>query len=266
MANKGTLISVAGDQDGGDIRIVTERDPFPVHVTGVGHPVVNELFHLHTGINSTLASPTAIGATSIELVDATGFSVGDIIQINNGVIETTLPQITAIVTNTLTLDRPLDYAYSAGDSVEVVHADLSTTAGTLATPISHKCQPESGAIWDLERIILSMTHSSAAADDTFGNLAALTNGVLIRANVSGQFLTFTNWKTNRDIRLDMYDVDYTDKAGPSLFGTHGRGSFNRIGITVKLIGDNGDYLEALVQDDLTGLSSFLINGQGHIGR
>lgn len=266
MAKHGTLISVSGDQEGGDIRLVTEQDSFPVHIAGINNAIVNELFHHHTAVNSTLASVSAIGATSIILADATGFVVGDIIQINNGVIETTFPQITIITTNTLTLDRPLDFSYGIGDIVEVVHADLTTDLGSLATPTSHKLQPEENVIWHIERIIISMTHSSAATDDKFGNLAPLANGIVLRAFINGRFGTFTVWKTNRDIRLDMYDVEYTDKAGSSLFGTHARGSFNRIGVTIRLDGSKGDYLEALVQDDIRTMNSLFINGQGHIGR
>ena len=266
MAKTGTLLSVAGNQEGADIRIVTETDSLPVHIAGVSNAVVNELFHNHTGDASTLAANTVAGDTGIVLDDATAFSVGDTIAISNGTIETTFPQITAIVTNTLTLDRPLDFAYSIGYDVEVVHTDLKTDIGTLAVPISHIIKPHIGQVWHIERVILSMTHTSAAADSTFGDITALTNGVVVRAFINGQYGTFTVWKNNRDIRLDMYDMEYTDKAGPSLFGTHARGSFNRIGVTVRLDGDEGDYLEVLVQDNLQGLSSLLINGQGHIGR
>lgn len=263
---QGILISVAGDQQGNAIRIVTEQDSFPVHIAGIPNAIVNELFHHHTGVVSTLAANTAIGATSIVLADATGFLAGDIIQINNGHVETTFPQITVVTVDTLTLDRPLDFAYSIGNEVEVIHADLSTDAGTLTSPTSHIVKPSPGEILHIERIIISMTHTGAAADSSFGDLAALTNGVVLRAFIDGQVGSFTNWKSNRDIRLDMYDVEYTEKAGGGLHGTHARGSFNRIGVTVRLDGDKDDYMEMLVQDDLTGLSSFFVNGQGHRGR
>ena len=235
-----------------------------VRLGDVNNQIVNELFHLHTGDISTIAVAVTSGDTVIELADATDFSVGDTIQINNGNIETTFPTITVIVTNTLTLDRPLDFSYDVGAEVEVVHTDLQTTAGTLALPISHVVMPELGKIWQIHRIIVAMTHPAAATDDKFGSINALTNGVVLRANINGQFGSFTNWKTNGDIILDMFDVTYSDKAGSSLFGTSGRGSFSRIGATVRLDGDAGDYLEILVQDDITLLSSFFVNAQGYI--
>ena len=245
--------------------IVSETEYISTHITGVFNTIVNELFHNHTGVNSTIAVAVDAGDTSIQLADATNFNINDVIEIHNTMRETTFPIITALPGgDVLTLDRPLDFGYSIGDDVDIIHTDLKTGIGTLAAPISHVILPPAGIIWHIERIILTMVHGTVGADDKFGDLSALTNGVIIRANINGQFGSFTNWKTNGDIRRDMYDVSYSDKAGgPAGFGTSGRGSFNRIGVTLRLNGDVGDYLEVLVQDDLTDLNSFLINGQGH---
>ena len=245
--------------------IVSQTEHESVHITGNFNAIVNELFHKHTGVTSTIAVPVDAGDISLELADATGFNIGGVVEIHDTVRETTFPIITALPGgNVITLDRPLDFGYSIGDGVDVIHTDLKTEIGTLAAPISHVITPPEGVIWNIERIILTMVHGTAGADDKFGDLLALTNGVVIRANINGQFGSFTNWKTNGDIRRDMYDVSYSDKAGgPAGFGTSGRGSFNRIGVTLRLNGDVGDYLEVLVQDDLTDLNSFLINGQGH---
>jgi len=91
----------------------------------------------------------------------------------------------------------------------------------------------------------------------------LYNGIVIRAFVNGQYGTFTNWKNNSDIKLYMYYVEYTDKAGGGDFGTNCRGSFNRIGVIIKLDPDQGDFVEFLVQDPLT-ITSLKIKMQGHV--
>lgn len=242
----------------------TREDVQGVHVVEVQHHIVNELFHLHTGIVSTVAVASSSGDISIIVANDAVFTVGDAVQINNGIIETTFPIITAkLGGNELQFDRPLDFGYGIGNQIEVVHTDLSTTAGTLAAPTSHVVKPEPGLIWHIKRILISLTHGSAATDDKFGDQPALTNGVVLRASVNGQIGSFTNWKTNGDLVLDMYDVRYSDKAGSSLFGTSGRGSFDRIGATVELNGDNGDFLEILIQDDLTLLGSYFVNAQGY---
>ena len=236
-----------------------------IHVDELHNQVINELFHLHTGVTSTIAVAVDAGDVSAQVTSDAAFNVNDVVQINNGQIETTFPIITAKPGgNVLQFDRPLDFSYAVDDVVEVVHTNLKTTIGTLAAPIIHRVQPEPGKIWFINRILLTMTHPAAAADNLFGSLAALTNGVVVRANINGQFGSFTNWKSNSDIILDMFDVVYSDKAGPSLFGTSGRGSFSRVGVLVRLDGDVGDFMDVLVQDDITGLSSFFINGQGYV--
>lgn len=236
-----------------------------IHAAEVHTRLVNELFHLHTGIINTLAVDVNSGDTAIQLVNATGFPAGSVLQINDGQIETTFPIITDLPGgNVLTLDRPLDFGYLTGNQVEIVHTDLRTTVGSLAAPVIHKIMPAPGEIWYINRIIITMTHTVEATDDKFGGITALTNGIVLRANVNGQFGSFTNWKTNGDIIGDMYDVRYSDKAGPSLFGTSARGSFSRIGVSVRLDGNVGDFLDVLVQDDITGQSSFFINAQGYI--
>ena len=67
----------------------------------------------------------------------------------------------------------------------------------------------------------------------------------------------------------MYDMTYSDKAGPSLFGTSVRWSiFNGTGSVINLDAANGETLEVVVQDDLTAstneLSTLFVNWQGHI--
>lgn len=242
----------------------TYRGAQNVHVDELHNQIINELFHLHTGVSSTLAVAITAGDISAQVTSDAAFNVNDVVQINNTQIETTFPVITAKPGgNVLQFDRPLDFNYEVGGIVEVVHTNLKTTAGTLAAPITHLIKPEPGKIWFVNRILLTMTHPNASADNLFGGIAALSNGVVLRASIAGQFFSFTNWKTNSDIILDMFDVNYSDKAGPSLFGTSGRGSFSRVGVLVKLNGDAGDFMDVLVQDDLTTLSSFFINGQGY---
>jgi len=253
--------SIIGDGGG---PYSTHQGALDTHIAEVHNQIVNELFHLHTGVISTIAIASNIGDTSVTLINASSFNIGDAVQLNDGDIETTFPIITAKVINLVTFDRPLDLAYAIGDNIEVVHTDLKTTAGTLAAPIIHTLTPHIGEIWYINRIIISMTHASASADDLFGGIASLINGVVLRANINGQYGSFSNWKSNSDILLDMFDINYSDKAGPGLFGTSARGSFSRVGVLVKLDGNVGDFMDILVQDDLTGLNSFFVNGQGYI--
>jgi len=111
----------------------------------------------------------------------------------------------------------------------------------------------------------SITGSVVNDDGLFGGLTALTNGCVIRRydGTTGTFGKFTTWHSNIDIINDMFDVVYSDAPKQGLQGLRFRWTISKVGVAVKLDGDAGDYVEILIQDDLTALDSFTIKAQGH---
>lgn len=253
------------DSDGNAINSL--NGALDVHDSHVHRVPVNEYFHEHTGTITNISIAVTAGDTSITVEDATGFAIGDTIQIQNGVIETTLPTITNIVGNVFTLDRPLDNSFDIGDQVEIVRTSLNVT-GALESPISFKVIPSSTQVWHIQSFIIAMTHGTAGDDSAFGDIAnGLTNGVILRAYnaTEDRFVTLTNWKKNKDIRLDAFNLVYSDKAGPSTHGTAADGAFlDRTGAVARVDGTAGDYIELLVQDNLSALATFEVKAQGHI--
>lgn len=255
-----------------DLAVGILNGAMDIHDADVHSVPVNELFHHHTGIATTLAAPAAKGDTSITVVAGAAFANSNFFQLSTvDAIETTYPEIiSGGGTNTFVLDRPLDVAFAAGADVELVETNIATAVGTLAAPVSFKLIPDLDQIWHIVRFLLGLVHNSAADDSRFGSLPALTNGCVLRGfnATTGQFRTFTNWKSNADIKMDMFDLNYTDKAGGGDFGTNGRGSVKiGTGAVPKISGEAGDYLELLIQDDLTvagELLTFNLKGQGHI--
>ena len=235
-----------------------------VHNADVHTIPVNQYFHRLTGVESPLAVAASSQDRDIVVDDATNFNVGDSIQINEGITNTTFPIIKSIAVNTLTLDRLIDVGILIDTDIKVVAINLGINA-TPGAPVIFALTPPPGEIWHITRILPTLTHSLGGDLSLFGDLAALANGVIIRAKVSGQYGTFTNWKRALDIKKDMYDVEFDSRAlGTGKFGTSGRGSFSRIDVGVRLNGDNGDQLEAVIQDNLSTLDNFNLNGQGHI--
>lgn len=252
-----------------DIYVVSRKNNGSVRVdlqssrTGINTIIVTEQFHKHTGVNSTIAANSNIGDIQIQVVSDLSFNVGDNIQINGSNLEPSFPVITGKPGgNILQLDRPLDHAHIIGNSVEQIQLNLKTTAGTLASPVEYFCKPdESNKIWFIQRLFIQMVHATQGTDDKFGNVAALTNGIVVRTYIDGVYETIANWKTNGDMRLSMFDVSYNDKAGSSLFGTSGRWILSSVAI--RLDGSKGDYISIIIQDNLTTLTSLMIAGQGY---
>ena len=246
-----------------------------IHNSDVHTGIVNSAMHRHTAVSTTLTVATVGDGTEyqISVADATGFANNDYLHIADGSMEITHPMIISSVpalpaagAAVFTLDRRLDNAHAIGTTVTQAVLDISSTAGTLATPVEYWVGPPSGEVWHLARILFAMAHGTAGDLGTFGDIAGgLTNGVLLRAKTNGSYSTLTNWKTNGDMKADMYDVEFDARSGGGgSYGTSGRGTFTRTGAIVRLDGDNGDRLELLVQDSLTTLGFFIMQAQGHI--
>jgi hypothetical protein len=235
-----------------------------VHDADAHFQLINKHFIYRPGtVQDTPNGSVSAGATSILLDDATGFVTGQEIVVEEGnTEESQILTVTNVVTNTITLDRPLDNAYTTAANVEVVthSADVN---GSLASPVSFRVTPPADETWHLLRLIIQMTMGTAPDDAKFGNLTALTHGVTIRKNAAQKY-TLTNWKDNGDMKEDMYDLDYIAASGAADDGLKGRWTFANAGVAILLDGSASEYLELLVQDDLTGLNTFHVKAQGHV--
>lgn len=238
-----------------------------VHQGDVHQSIVNEDFAEEDTASTTISTASISGDTALIVADTTGFSVTDPVLIfETPIKEPSYPRITAIAPGTpgtLTLDRPLDNAFSTSALVERVVTDMTSTVGTLAAPISYKISPPPGEVWHILRLLLAAISAGSPDDGKFGGIPALTNGVVLRQNLSTGTRIISNWKTNSDMKADMYDLEYTDKAPAGAYGTNGRFTLKKVDFVPELKGDNGDFLEILIQDDLSALTSFSMKAQGH---
>jgi hypothetical protein len=228
--------------------------------------IVNKHLRRYTAVTTTLTVAVVGHGTesTITVASATGFSVGDSIHINGTGLETTEPIITAINGLVFTLDRPLDAAHAIGSDVTQSIINMALAVGTLAAPLEYFIAPPAGEIWQITRLLFSMTHPSAGDLGTFGNLTALTNGVILRVERNGVYRTLTNWKTNADIKEDMFDITFDIRSGGGSYGTSGRGTFAKSGSILELNGDTLDKVEIYIQDDITALTHFTMKMQGHV--
>lgn len=132
------------------------------------------------------------------------------------------------------------------------------------SPISFKAKADKGTKLHVNKIVLSVadvgTGATAHAYNKLGALSALTNGVVLRADVDGEMLINLNIKQESDILEygGIYDVLNDD----------GTNTYKTISLDVagsrEIILDsrNDDEISISVNDDLTGLLLFTAQVRG----
>ena len=167
---------------------------------------------------------------------------------------------------TLTLTSPIDYSYSASGGCSEVSIAMNVN-GTLANPIVFSVSPSNlvnNTRWHLTELTLQILSTSDVGDGLFGGLAKLANGIVIR-RVNGKVKNFMNAKTNGDLRVHGFDVQYADKPPSGLYGVNATINIRvQLGIVIDLDAETNDTFEILVQDSLAGLSTFNVVARGHV--
>jgi hypothetical protein len=235
-----------------------------VHVEHAHHRMWNHYFNLETAVENTTDGITAVDSKTIVLNDATGFNVGDKIDIHAGAVHVhSYREIISIATDTLTIDAGVDTALPDGSQIDQTSFNMAVNGAV--TPQVFIMKPRGTEVIDITRMITQMVHSASASDILFGGITALTNGVHIRKNINNgeSYSTIAIWKSNKDLKEDMYDVTYGATAGAGNKSTTGRWTFEKSGAVVNLVASNNEFLEFIVQDDLTGLEDLQVKCQGH---
>lgn len=167
---------------------------------------------------------------------------------------------------TITIAVPLDITYSASAGCSIQNVDMDVN-GASAT-VEFKVIPAPGTTWDINRMIVSMTHGTQGDDGLYGNLSALTNGVYYRKEDGQTSQNLFNARENSDYRNEGYDVTYVARSGGGgTYGTASRVTFNgqdKSGVSIRLDGDNSETFTGVVRDNLTALVKHRVRVQGHV--
>jgi hypothetical protein len=192
-------------------------------------------------------------------------SPGDQLLINDGTDVRELGQVLAFSSPIATLDRPLDTAYDPA-ACEVRKVSYNLAVNGAASPVTFIFEVPLGSTkeLDLQSFVIAMVCASQPDDSKFGDLSALTKGVVMRSNYQSlNYFNFINAKTNGEIKEVSDDYEYSDKAGGGAYAFVSRTDIRRNwGVTVRMFG--GLRLELIVQDDLSGLTDFHILTRGHV--
>ena len=218
-----------------------------------------------TGTATTTNGVAVVDAVTLTLTDATGFSAGAYIALLDGAGGFFFAtQIGAPAGNVITLDTPIDQAYVSGATVLETSFAMNVN-GSSTTQVFQIGPVGSTIVVDITRVNGYIQDGSAMDDSLFGAISALTNGIVLRRS-DGSIENLWNAKTNGDLALlSGVDFTYTEAAPSGSTGARFRITYagaSKHGVTVRL--SDGEILELLVQDDLTGLEAFNMMAQGHV--
>lgn len=246
----------------------------PINIQDQTTPPVDLYFIQPIGAPTTVSTAVVIGDTDIEVASGANISVGNYLGIfcpDAG--RFFFAEVLADdggTPATITVDTPADFAFDVGDNVISTTRELNVD-GSLASPEVFEVQgPGSGDLEiDITRLIFSIICDSQPDDGLFGNITALTNGLVIRRK-DGTYRNIANIKSNGDFANLAYDVAYTTRSVPAgSYGVRCRYTFagqDKHGVAIRLAEDES--LQILIQDDLTtgtpDITSFRALAEGHI--
>ena len=129
----------------------------------------------------------------------------------------------------------------------------------------YRLQPGPGEIMRIERMLVSIEDASGFSTVKYGNLAELTNGIVVQTSRDDvQTLDLTDGepiKTNADWSAKCYDADVKSwGVGNEMLPV--RWTFAKSGTVLRLVGDDLDSFDVLLNDDFSGLvkHQFFVNG------
>jgi len=257
------------DNEKTKFRNLDGRSVVAVEVEDETSPPVSNFFFQTSNV-TFIATQTVVDTYTVEVTNATGFSIGDRISLFSG---ETVPSreyyanIISIVGTTFTLDTPLDYAFEVGKPVirNVINMNVDGSVTPQVFSIfGAGTSPADTTVIHLTRIIFSMTTENVPSYNTFGDLPTLTRGLVLRKR-NGINDNFFNIKNNGELANLCFDLDLLEQTKvQGVNGLKARLTFSgkdKHGVVVKL--GFGDRLDFVVQDDLTGLTELRVIAQGH---
>lgn len=245
--------------------------PLPVLLSDQTTPPLQLYFAQSNSTVTTLSTAAILYGTSVVVVNAAIFSAGDKIVIISSLGRFFSATVLSVVSTTINFDTPLDFAFSPLTS-EVISQDIEmNVVGSLGSPEVFKIRGGTGSIdvpitIDITRLIGYMITDGAPDLSKFGDLTALTNGLVLRES-NGIISNIHNVKTNGDIVNLCFDQNVYLAANPGqgLNGLGWRMTFagqSKHGVALRLGPDQS--LDYIVQDDLSDLVTFRIVAEGHI--
>lgn len=144
---------------------------------------------------------------------------------------------------------------------------VSMNVNGATTPVSFLLVPPAGQVYRVARMIWSLRDTGTFDSGGWGNNGgtALPNGFLSRTWFGGTPVILSNFSitSHFDLAGITHDMNHHSWGAGDEFIT-ARLTLTKAGRYIVLDGDNSDYMEVQVRDDLTYLVDQKVSVQGHI--
>lgn len=216
------------------------------------------------GVPTELTVEAVVDDRTVTVADVTGFVAGLIVVLITPTSEFYFArQLGAPAGNVISLDTPIDKVFVIGSTVVKGSSQMNVDGSVTPQIFTFGPFPLTVGI-DVVRFTGYIQDGTAMDDAKFGGIPALINGMVLR-KTDGISQNLWNAKSNNELAvLAGGDFNYTDKAPAGSFGARFRvtyGGNDKHGTVIRVV--NSDFLQIIIQDDLTDLEAFYMNVQGH---
>jgi hypothetical protein len=168
--------------------------------------------------------------------------------------------------STITVDTPFDFAYDTNCNVLPLTRELNVNGATTVQEFEIQGPGTEGLEVDVTRIMIQMETDTVPQLSEFGDITALTNGIVLRKK-DGEYRNIWNVKKNSEFANLAFDFNtfIGTNPGAGINGFSTRYTFagqSKHGVAVRL--KRNESLQILVQDNLTSILSFRVIAEGHI--
>jgi hypothetical protein len=212
----------------------------------------------------TLASTVVVGNYTATLVAGHGMVVGNMLVLKQ---DTSFFQaiVLNVATNTITIDRPFDYAYTAAATGQRCTYNMAVN-GSVTPQVFYTGPADTNIALDINNIVFHLEDNLAMDTSKFGGIPTLTRGVVVR-RVDGTTKNLMNVKNNGELANYCTHTVFDLKAPAGEYGFTAIKTFNSQmgnGVAIRLNNATRDELQIIIQDDLSDLISFYVMVQGHV--
>lgn len=228
----------------------------PVNVQDQTTEIV-DIFFCRTLNTVTLAATITIDTNTATLVAGHNFVAGDMFCLKEW-SRFFQAEIINVATNTVTIDRPFDFAFTSASVATRTTKDMNVNWSV--TPLIYRVTPVwmSWIKFDITKILFHIEDDSPMDNWTFWGLPKLTKWIVLRKK-DWIYKSIFNAKDNGDFAHHCAVVSYDDKAPSWSYWIRIikelSGQQNHW-VVIRLDPANNDELQVIIQDDLTWLIDF----------